>query len=143
MLGIGWSSDAIGFANNYKAIMTETGFRNCGLGTDMNGLVKGPSPRSHYNMSHNPPVWTDSHVVYDSNFQQCCTEINLGIPGVANPKRCWDYNYEGVAHYGLIPDFLKDVQSIGGDQIITTLYHSAEEFAEMWGRCVQVSKQVK
>jgi microsomal dipeptidase-like Zn-dependent dipeptidase len=129
MLGIGWNSDAVGFANSYKSIMTEAGFRNCGLGTDMNGLVKAPKPR-----------YADSHVVYDNNFKQCCTEIDYGF---TKSKRCWDYNNEGVAHYGLIPDFLKDVQNVGGDQIITTLYHSAEEFAEMWGRCVRVSQQVR
>lgn len=61
-------------------------------------------------------------------------------------KRCetrfkqWDVNLEGVAHYGMLPDFLQDLHNVGLDpQDMSTLFQSSEDFARMWTRCLRVS----
>ena len=52
----------------------------------------------------------------------------------------WDVNFEGVAHYGLIPDFLQDLSNVGMQSSdMSVLFHSAEDFAQMWTKCLQGS----
>jgi hypothetical protein len=72
-----------------------------------------------------------SHVYYGPEFDPCCTG-----------NRCWDYNTEGVAHYGLLPDFLKDVENLGSKQEVAALNRSAEGFAQMWERCEAVAVKI-
>ncbi len=54
-------------------------------------------------------------------------------------KRCkagnreWDYNMDGLAHYGLIPDFLQDCKNVGlSPQQLRPLFNSAEDYIQMW-----------
>ena len=52
----------------------------------------------------------------------------------------WDINFEGVAHYGLIPDFLQDLSNVGlQSSDMSVLFHSADAFAQMWIKCLQGS----
>ncbi len=58
------------------------------FGTDLNGLVKGPMPGG------------GNRVQYGSNF-----------PKSSSGSKSWDYNTDGVAHYGMMADFVKDVRT--------------------------------
>ncbi|CAN7740994.1 membrane dipeptidase [Variovorax sp. LjRoot178] len=50
--------------------------------------------------------------------------------------RDWDINLDGMAHYGLLPDFLQDVRNVGvGHSELATLYRSAEDYIRVWERC--------
>ncbi|WP_146087404.1 amidohydrolase family protein [Thermomonospora echinospora] len=53
--------------------------------------------------------------------------------------RAWDVNIEGVAHYGLVPDWMKDIHNIGGDEIIDDLARGAEAYLQMWERATSHS----
>ncbi|HQX56253.1 MAG TPA: hypothetical protein PLP07_10010, partial [Pyrinomonadaceae bacterium] len=56
----------------------------------------------------------------EENFQQCRTGT-----------RTWDYTLLGVAHYGLIADFVRDIRK--RDLFVQQhLMESAEYFAQMW-----------
>jgi hypothetical protein len=73
-------------------------------------------------------VWDDYHKIFGNN---------------APMKRCatmgkeWDINFEGVAHYGLLPDFLQDLSNVGlHPQEMSALFASAEHFAQMWTKCL-------
>jgi hypothetical protein len=46
-------------------------------------------------------------------------------------NRTWDYTTEGVAHYGLMADFMKDVRE-RNLAVHNRLMDSAEYFAQMW-----------
>jgi microsomal dipeptidase-like Zn-dependent dipeptidase len=47
--------------------------------------------------------------------------------------KTWDYNTEGVAHYGMLPDFLKDVASLpGGQDAVAGMMGGAEYFYQTW-----------
>jgi microsomal dipeptidase-like Zn-dependent dipeptidase len=48
----------------------------------------------------------------------------------------WDYRRQGVAHYGLIPEFLEDVRS-NDAQVVDRMFDGAEAFATMWAKAEQ------
>ena len=53
-------------------------------------------------------------------------------------QRTFDVNADGVAHYGLLPDLLADVQrQKDGRRALGVLFHSAEAYLRMWRRAVE------
>ena len=48
--------------------------------------------------------------------------------------RLYDINTDGVAHYGLFPDYIEDLRHIAGDQIVDDLANGAEAYLQMWER---------
>jgi hypothetical protein len=64
-------------------------------------------------------------VVYDSSFTRCKTG-----------NRTWDINVDGVAHYGLLPDYMRAWDAAGMTaQEKKVFMSSAEDFTEMWEKC--------
>jgi microsomal dipeptidase-like Zn-dependent dipeptidase len=52
------------------------------------------------------------------------------------PQRDYDINVDGVAHYGLLPDFLQDLRNVGVTQKeLSPLFRSAEDYIRVWERC--------
>ena len=48
-------------------------------------------------------------------------------------NRVFDINYDGVANYGLIPDFIQEVKNVGlTDKDLAPLFNSAEAYIRMW-----------
>ncbi len=113
MFGLGTDGiDAPTFVKWYNQVLNQTGNRGVGIGTDTNGLAKGPRPRG-------------VAIQYDGDF-----------PMSATGTKTWNYNEEGVAHYGMLADFLRDINGLdGGRAVIDGLNRSAEDFARMWERC--------
>lgn len=47
----------------------------------------------------------------------------------------FDLNTDGVAHYGMFPDCIADMQrSDGGDEAVKYLFRSAEAYLHAWER---------
>jgi microsomal dipeptidase-like Zn-dependent dipeptidase len=58
----------------------------------------------------------------------------------AGPRRDFDYNVDGMAHYGMLPDFLQDLRNIGlTAEDLAPLFRSAYDYIEMWRTCEQRS----
>ncbi|MBX3199372.1 MAG: hypothetical protein KF894_14660 [Labilithrix sp.] len=113
MVGVGCEdANAHQFARTYADVARVTGGR-AGIGTDLNGLVKAPPPRP------------GSRVVYDASF-----------PRSRTGSKEWDYNVAGVAHYGMLSDYIRDVRTApnGNALVDDTFMGSAEVFADMWRR---------
>jgi len=137
MFGLG--SDGVGrsaFASQYQTAMNIMGYptadpskavyRNGAIsfGTDLNGLVKGPIPGG------------GNRVQYGA-FAKSTTG-----------SKTWDYNTEGVAHYGMMADFVVDLRTaasteytgaegiplgVVGEELVTNhLNRSANYFWQMW-----------
>lgn len=54
-------------------------------------------------------------------------------------NKTWDFNTEGMAHIGLYPDFVQDVLNLGLTAAqLTPLFHSAEQYIQMWQRAEQI-----
>ena len=50
-------------------------------------------------------------------------------------RRTFDFNVDGLAHYGLLPDFLQDLKNVGlGAREFEALFSSAEAYLAMWER---------
>ena len=62
-----------------------------------------------------------------------------GDPGAPdkqqNPTRTFDFNKDGMAHIGLLPDFIADLKNVGlTDEDLKPLFRSAETYILMWER---------
>jgi hypothetical protein len=54
----------------------------------------------------------------------------------AGPRRDFDINLDGVAHYGMLPDFLQDLRNCGlSAPDLAPLFRSAYDYIEMWNNC--------
>jgi hypothetical protein len=50
-------------------------------------------------------------------------------------NRTFDYNYDGLAHVGLLPDFIEDLKAVGvTEEQLEPLFNSAEAYLQMWER---------
>ncbi|MDB4977145.1 MAG: putative rane protein [Myxococcaceae bacterium] len=84
------------------------------IGSDINGIVKMPPP---------PSAGTGRAITYGPSF-----------PQASQGSRSWNYNTEGVAHIGLFPDFLRDVELSGGTDVVKALFDAPEALARTWER---------
>ncbi|MBA2685894.1 MAG: membrane dipeptidase [Gemmatimonadaceae bacterium] len=140
MFGLG--SDGIHsstWASNYQQAIIDMGYmdpakgsyRNgaVAFGTDLNGLVKGPKPGGM--LPNGQP-----RIVYNASFAKS-----------TSGAKSWDYNTEGVAHYGMMSDFVQDLRNAkangyrnaqgalgidGAELVDRHLFRSANYFWEMW-----------
>lgn len=102
-----------------------------GLGTDTNSLGLTPRPTM---IDTSTPRFTD---IYNPN-----NPLNQGVPPLIRSTegtRVWDYNTDGVAHYGMFLDFLRDVRTLpanatmNGRQIVDDqMMFGAERFYRTW-----------
>jgi microsomal dipeptidase-like Zn-dependent dipeptidase len=148
LAGVGWGDrTAGGYLRGVRDVMA-TGLRAIALGTDINGLEPtpgGPCDRQ-WGAGFGLPLCSDSPMsgkeirpplVYSDTF-----------PMARDGSLSWDYNQKGVAHYGLIPDFLRHAEQEARAQQreplheIGVLYHSAEAFARTWERAAQLAPTV-
>lgn len=124
MAGVGSDGvDAYTWAQAYNAVVSAMGSGAvAGFGTDTDGLAKGMKPRV--------PL---SSVRYDASFPKS----RLG-------SKEWDYNFDGVAHYGMLADFLRDVATApGGAALINNnLMNGADYFLQMWRKCESLKGSV-
>lgn len=55
-------------------------------------------------------------------------------------NRDWDFNTDGMAHYGLMPDFFQDLSNVGlNNARLWFLFNSAEDYISMWEKTVKAS----
>jgi microsomal dipeptidase-like Zn-dependent dipeptidase len=62
----------------------------------------------------------------------------------AGRRRDFDINLDGVAHFGLLPDFLQDMRNQGLDvEDFAPLFRSANDYVAAWCKCEARSKALK
>ena len=121
MIGMGHCENASNFVRLYRQVLQVMDYKNIGIGSDVNGFYALPKP--------NPEI----KVVYDSSFTKCTTG-----------NRTWDINIDGVAHYGLLPDYIKSWEVAGmTPQEKKVFMSSAEQFTQMWEKCERNKNSVK
>jgi microsomal dipeptidase-like Zn-dependent dipeptidase len=55
--------------------------------------------------------------------------------------RQFDFNLDGLAHYGLLPDFLQDLSNNGANPTaLAPLFRSAEDYIRLWEKCEKLRK---
>ena len=55
-------------------------------------------------------------------------------------NRIYDINADGVAHYGLYPDWIEDLRQLAGKEIIKDMANGAEAYLQMWERAEGVTR---
>jgi len=53
-------------------------------------------------------------------------------------QRTYDVNVDGVAHYGLYPDWIEDLRRLAGDEIVEDMARGPEAYLQMWERAVGI-----
>ena len=53
--------------------------------------------------------------------------------------RTYDVNTDGVAHYGLYPDWIEDLRRQAGDAIVEDLARGPEAYLQMWERAIGIA----
>ncbi|WP_084713096.1 hypothetical protein [Streptacidiphilus rugosus] len=93
-----------------------------GVGTDMNGLSEQPGPRGAGTEVHYPFTSPDGGTVLSRQ---------------TTGQRTWDINTDGVAHYGLLPDWVEDIRVTGGQDVVNDLMLGAEGYLRTWSATEQ------
>ncbi|MEV0094908.1 discoidin domain-containing protein [Streptomyces sp. NPDC050738] len=91
-----------------------------GFGTDMNGVGGWPAPRGKD--AANP-------VTYPFRSADGGSLIGKQTTG----ERTWDFNTDGGAHYGMVPDWIEDIRNVGGQGVVDDLFAGAESYLRTWG----------
>jgi Membrane dipeptidase (Peptidase family M19) len=114
MMGLGHGETADNFVKAFHLGMRLTGGKQLAIGTDVNGLYSLPAPpKPAYALANNNPF----------------RYVTMG-------NKTWDFNRDGVAHYGLLPAYIESWKNAGMTaQERNTFFSSAEYFAQMWEKC--------
>jgi microsomal dipeptidase-like Zn-dependent dipeptidase len=140
------------FAQAYQYAFDLTG-RPIAFGTDFNGVAGHVGPRFGSDACGGD---LPSSVDPGSNFERSeqvrghkRLQYPFTIPGFGTlnkqvtGSKVFDFNVDGLAHIGLLPDLVKDMETIGVSQVyIDALFNSAEEYVRMWERADAISRGV-
>jgi hypothetical protein len=98
-----------------------------GFGDDMNGFAtQGPPRTGAENPVRYPFESFDGGVRFDRQ---------------RSGERVFDINADGVAHFGLYPDWVEDLRKQAGGRIVRDLSRGAEAYLQMWERAVGVPRE--
>lgn len=68
---------------------------------------------------------------------------NAPLRRLTTGQRAWDFNIDGLAHYGLLPDFFQDLRNVGVSSTqLQPLFNSAEDYIRMWERADAATARV-
>ncbi|MFF0868411.1 Coagulation factor 5/8 type domain-containing protein [Nonomuraea sp. NPDC003560] len=90
-----------------------------GYGLDVNGMGRLPAPRA--GNAANP-------VTYPFTSFDGSVRLDRQRTG----QRVWDVNVDGVANYGLVPDWIEDMRLLAGQDIVRDLASGAESYLRTW-----------
>lgn len=66
------------------------------------------------------------------------------VRSTAGPRRDFDINIDGMAHYGMLPDLLQDVCNSGvTPEDLAPLFRSAHDYVQSWGLATVRAKEIK
>lgn len=116
------------------------GIDRLAIGTDMNGFPTSPGPRFVRDASAPGglrallPGDPTRPLKYGSDLVPV---VGTLLQQMALGKKSYDYNVDGMAHYGVLPDFTLDVAlQLDATESLDTFFHSAEAFIEVWETCL-------
>lgn len=120
MIGVGHGWNASDFVRTYHQVAEIMGNTHMAIGTDVGGF------------SAQPQRDTAIKLIYDDSFPHCKTG-----------NRTWDINTEGMAHYGLLADYVRSWKVAGMSEAEQkTFMSSAEDFTQMWEKCERRKKKL-
>ncbi|MCY1076078.1 membrane dipeptidase [Archangium lansingense] len=138
------------WAQSYQyalSLLREVGSGGVAMGTDFNGLNQQPGPRYGPNAAYG--LKEDRLREKRRPVQQMLQRNKQPLPYAGTMYRTdapfvksragsreFDFNTDGLAHVGLLPDFIRDLVHVGmTDAQMDPLFSSAEAFLRMWEAC--------
>ncbi len=124
-----YAGDSAGFVEKWKRHLTWTNpktYWGFGFGADINGLGAQGDPR--------PDAATNHPVTYPFT-----TLGGVKVEKQVSGQRTYDINKDGVAHYGLYPDWIQDLKMQAGDDIVKDMSRGPEAYLQMWERAYGVA----
>jgi hypothetical protein len=119
-----YAGDSNGFVDKWKRHLTWANpktYWGFGFGADINGLGAQGDPR--------PDAATNHPVTYPFT-----TLGGVKVDQQVSGQRVYDINKDGVAHYGLYPDWIQDLKMQAGDDIVKDMSRGPEAYLQMWER---------
>jgi hypothetical protein len=110
----------------HEKVSDERFYFGVGYGTDQNGFASQAGPRA--GNEANP-------VTYPFTSFDGTVTLHKQRSG----EREYDINVDGVAHYGLYPDFIQDARTLGGDAFMRDMVRGPESYLQMWERVEGIS----
>jgi microsomal dipeptidase-like Zn-dependent dipeptidase len=95
-----------------------------GFGTDFNGVGDHPAPRG---------ADAANKVTYPFKSVDGGSVIDKLTTG----QRTFDFNTDGGAHVGMIPDWIEDIRHVGGQGVVNDLFRGAESYLDTMGATEQ------
>jgi microsomal dipeptidase-like Zn-dependent dipeptidase len=117
----------------YRDALGLMGNRGVALGTDMNGYAP-QIPSSAQPVLY--PINVAQHFYPDPSSPNRPPLLNKHQLGSRRP---FDFTVDGIAHYGMLPDFLQALHQHMGDGL-AAMFRTAEDVIQMWER-VENAKQ--
>lgn len=116
-----------GLQNRLDLIEAAGGYPAEGFGFDLNGFAGAPGPR----FGENSVCGEGQENPISYPFTSYSGDVTFTEPRVAS--RTIDFNTEGLAHIGMIPELIEDVRNDGvTEEELEPLFRSAEGYLRMW-----------
>ena len=113
-----------------------------GIGSDFNGFAEWSAPRFGQDAcdgDHDAPYTPLPGVNYGpalvDYYGQPLDQYTFG-------SHTWNFNTDGLAHVGLYPDFIADLQAIGLGDKLGPLFNSTEAYVKMWEKVDDVDPPI-
>ncbi len=95
--------------------------------------IKEPGP---YHDDHTLKLVARVNAIWEK-WEQMQGDNRPLVRSTAGAHRDFDINLDGMAHYGMLPDFLQDLRNSGlTAEDLAPLFRSANDYVEMWATCV-------
>jgi hypothetical protein len=123
-----YAGDSTGFVEKWHKHLdwanpaTYWGF---GFGADINGL--GAQGNARPNAADNPVTYPFTGLGG--------VQVDRQVSG----QQVYDINTDGVAHYGLYPDWIEDLRTLAGNDIVKDMERGPEAYLQMWERTYGVT----
>ncbi|ETK33348.1 hypothetical protein MPTA5024_24620, partial [Microbispora sp. ATCC PTA-5024] len=121
------------FAQAYLYAINKMAGRPTGIGTDFNGFAGLPGPRFGPDACPGGRGQGDAAPAVNYPFTAAATGATMDRSVVGD--RAFDINTDGLAHVGMLPDFIADLEAQGiTGKLLDPLLNSAEGYATLWDK---------
>ena len=108
------------------------------FGSDFNGVAGHVGPRFGDHACGNNTTEQLTQVQSNHRVTYPFTIAGFGtFDRQVTGSKAFDFNVDGLAHIGLLPDLVADLKVIGlSDAALAPLFHSAEAYISVWQKCL-------
>ncbi len=135
----GNGSDHASFLEKLKYWRAKAGLPNdaqhlaLGYGADGNGFGGHAGPRGGDAKPVRYPFELFQGEDWGPQFNHIAP-VSVAMLTILDSGKFWHIDEVGMAHYGMVADFVEEVRLESGEEGLSALYNSAEEFIQMWER---------